>query len=345
MKPDWRGLLIGVLLAALVFLLGWDTMDRGPPLGTMPPPQGEQEAGRSVYNARCYFCHGYAGDAKTLAATFLAPPPRDFVAATEASLPLERIVAAVRDGRRGTAMQPYRGVLSEAEINAVAAFVARRFVRDKAPNTAYHTAANGWPDHQRFAAAFPFARGEMAIGADPQSLSADLQQGRRLFLSSCVSCHDRAHVQEDGPAWSARPVSYPRMGFVPGAAPPPAVDALSGASVYARHDVPLRIEGLTALQRRGEALFLANCAFCHGADGSGKNWIGRFIEPKARDLTSLTRRQMPEARLQRVIRDGLAGTSMPAWRSVLSPAEIKAAAAYVRRAFLHDEPIGAVAQR
>ena len=40
--------------------------------------QKDIEAGRSVYNFRCYFCHGYSGDARTLAAEFLSPPPRDF---------------------------------------------------------------------------------------------------------------------------------------------------------------------------------------------------------------------------------------------------------------------------
>ena len=29
------------------------------------------ERGRAIYNFRCYFCHGYSGDARTLAATYL----------------------------------------------------------------------------------------------------------------------------------------------------------------------------------------------------------------------------------------------------------------------------------
>ena len=42
---------------------------------------------------------------------------------------------------------------------------------------------------------------------------------------------------------------------------------------------------------------------------------------------------MPRQRLAQRIRDGLPGTSMPAWRHVLQPAEIDAVAAYVRRVF------------
>jgi cytochrome c oxidase cbb3-type subunit 3 len=293
------------------------------------------ELGRKVYNYRCYFCHGYSGDAKTLAATYLAPPPRDFTRGAPLDAPA--ILATVREGRGGTAMKSFRGILDEREMAAVAAFVAREFVHDKAPNTAYHTAENGWGGHERFAAAFPFATGAIQLDAPVDTLDAAQRAGRQLFLSACVSCHDRAHVADEGPAWSSRPLSYPRMGFVPGQDTPPPVDAVSSASVYAKHDVVPRIEGLNAKQRRGERLFQANCAFCHGADGTGRNWIGQFMEPKARDLTMYSAQSMPVARLRDTIRDGLPGTSMPAWRHVLGRAEIDAVAAYVSRAFFRRD--------
>jgi cytochrome c oxidase cbb3-type subunit 3 len=332
---NWR-ILGAAVAAAALFFAGYDTMGR--PNAAPADPAAVHELGRAVYNFRCYFCHGYSGDARTLAATFLNPPPRDFRAASPAGLDGERIVRAVRDGRPGTAMKGYRGLVPEHELDAVAAFVAREFVRDKAPNTAYHTAANGWPDHGRFAPAFPFARGELALDTPPERLDAGQRQGRQLFLSACVSCHDRARVVDEGPAWSARPVSFPRMGFVPGQHGMPAVDAVSSASVYAKHDVPPVIAGLSPKQRRGEALFQANCAFCHGADGTGKNWIGQFMEPKARDLSLYSAQTMPAARLQQTIRDGLEGTSMPGWKHVLTSAEIDALGAYVMRAFFRPAP-------
>jgi cytochrome c oxidase cbb3-type subunit 3 len=42
---------------------------------------------------------------------------------------------------------------------------------------------------------------------------------------------------------------------------------------------------------------------------------------------------MTRARLLAAIREGLPGTSMPAWKSILSRAEIEAIAAYVDRVF------------
>lgn len=293
----------------------------------------QHEAGRKVYNFRCYFCHGYSGDARTLAATYLVPRPRNFQAMAPGALTRDQIEAALRHGRPGTAMKAFAGILSAAELEAVALFVEREFVQRKAANTAYHTAENGWPDHQRHAVAFPFARGELALDQPVAQLTPEQIEGRRLFMGSCVSCHDRARVNEEGPAWSARPVSYPRMGFVPGQANLPPPDAVSSASVYAKHEVAPRVEGLTRQQRRGERLFQTNCAFCHGADGTGKNWIGQFMEPKARDLTQYSVQSLPPDRLRRVIREGLPETSMPAWRHVLAPAEIDAVMAYVQRVF------------
>ena len=327
-------------LAAAALLVGaaYESGSRSAPTdgkstGVAPGGDATHELGRRVYNFRCYFCHGYSGDAQTLAASYLSPRPRDFTQASPAELPAAAVLAAVRHGKAGTAMKSFVGIIDDAEMQAVAAFVAREFVQDKRPNTAYHTAENGWPEHQRFAVAFPFARGEVALDAAVESLDARQRQGRALFMSSCVSCHDRARVLDEGPAWSSRPVSFPRMGFVPGQANTPPPDVVSSASVYAKHEVVPKPAGLTAQQRRGQALFQANCAFCHAGDGTGKNWIGQFMEPKARDLTQYSVHSLPPARLKQVIREGLPDTSMPAWQHVLRPAEIDAITAYVTRVF------------
>jgi cytochrome c oxidase cbb3-type subunit 3 len=186
--------------------------------------------------------------------------------------------------------------------------------------------------------AFPFASGQLALDAPDDSLNDEQRRGRTLFMAACVSCHDRGRVLDTGPAWSSRPVSYPRMGFVPGDVPPPPVDAVSSASVYAKHDVPPDLRHLSPRQARGRQLFQANCAFCHGADGTGMNWIGQFMEPKARDLTQFNARTLPPERFAQVIRDGLPGSSMPAWAGVLKSDDIDAVVAYASRAFFKAPP-------
>lgn len=337
----WWNTLLGAALALAVPAAGYDAWRRALPQPAVEATVSagstealsQHELGRKVYNFRCYFCHGYSGDAKTLAATYLAPAPRDFTAAAPAELPVSRIAEVLRQGREGTAMKSFSGILAEEELQAVAAFVAREFVQHKAPNTRYHTAENGWPEHQRYAAAFPFARGDLPLDTPVDQLDASQLAGRQLFVGACISCHDRARVVEEGPAWSSRPLSYPRMGFVPGQPNTPPPDVVSSASVYAKHEVLPVVANLSQDEKRGESLFQANCAFCHGADGTGKNWIGQFMEPKARDLTQYDVRTMPAARLHEVISEGLPGTSMPAWKSVLPPADIQAVGSYVQRVF------------
>jgi cytochrome c oxidase cbb3-type subunit III len=337
---------IRALLAALCLVLAGCQPQRD-----ADPLAARLEAGRRVWNGSCYFCHGYSGDARTVAADVLDPKPVDFTSAAAARLTRDDMLRAVREGRPGTAMQGFASRLSPDEIAAVTDFVRDEFMRKKAGNTRYHTAENGWPDHERYRAAFPFARGELTLAAAPESLTPEQAAGRRLFLGSCVSCHDGG-AKREAPVWETRAVSFPLnvdacaschaySAALHDRAPP--ADATHGGKVkredyvsgpYARHDKAPELVGATPLERRGEALFQKNCAFCHAADGTGKNWIGTFMEPHPRDLTDPQfRRAATRERLARAIRDGLPGTSMPAWKSVLPPADTEALVAYVRRGF------------
>lgn len=289
--------------------------------------------GREVYNYRCYFCHGYSGDARTLAATYLSPAPANFRAARPEQLDSAKVLDALKHGRPGTAMKTFNGILSEAEMKAVAAFVVDEFVNKKAENTRYHTVENGWPDHERYRAAFPFAKGEIPLSRPWESLSAEENAGKRLYLASCVSCHDRGAPGADDVAWDSRPLSFPRNNFSM-AAPPVKVDATTSATPYGLHDIKPKVANLNRTERRGERLFQNNCAFCHGADGTGKNWIGQFLEPHPRNLrdpafmTASSKETIGHA-----IREGLPGTSMPAWKDVLGTQDIAALLAYISHVF------------
>jgi len=290
------------------------------------------ERGREIYNFHCYYCHGYSGDARTLSASYLDPKPRDFTGIGPVELSRERMLKSVREGRPGTAMAAYKERLSDEEIELVVDFIRREFMQEGRENTRYHIPANGWIDHARYTPAYAFATGQTPLDTPDEHLTAEQRAGKRLFLSSCISCHDRARVMDEGPVWEPAVVSYPRNNDM--LSSPPPIDALSGASVYARHDQPRRFDDLDTEQRRGEMLYQQNCAFCHAADGTGRNWIGTFLEPHPRDLTDPAAMQgMTSERLFRVIRDGLPGTSMPAWKSVLTEEQTRQIVAYVQRAF------------
>lgn len=229
-------------------------------------------------------------------------------------------------------MAGFSEVLNAEEIELVVDFVRQAFMGQEKLNTRYHTVGNGWPDHQRYAVAFPFATGDIALDRAIETLNPVQREGRELFMASCITCHDRAKVVDEGEAWSRQAVSFPRNGYSHRMG---AADAVSSATPYSKHNSPPAIVGLSERQRQGAALFQKNCEFCHAADGTGKNWIGSFMQPPARNLTDVSLMAgVTQERLEQVIAQGLPETSMPAWRHVLNEAQIAAVADYVKAVFV-----------
>lgn len=311
------------------------------------------ERGREIYNFRCYFCHGYSGDAKTLAASYLSPKPRSFIATNPNALSRQQMINSVSQGRSGTAMKSFAAILTDFEIETVVDFVRQEFMLAKAPNTRYHTVENGWPNHQRYVSAYPFALGEITLDTPDKELSPGQRAGKQLFMTSCITCHDRGKVNDEGIIWDTRAVSYPRnqvtpkslaqqleqpaensTGYGNSRASHSNNDSVTTATPYSIHDSAPVIDDLNQQQRHGETLFQKNCAFCHAADGTGKNWIGSFLEPHPRNLTDpVFMASMTRSRLRSVIEYGLPGTTMSAWKGVLTDEQIDSIIAYIDRAF------------
>jgi cbb3-type cytochrome c oxidase subunit III len=87
--------------------------------------------GKTVYDQHCVECHGATGRGDGTAAPFLTPQPRDFTVGryklrtTESgSIPTDDDLArSVREGLPGSAMPAWKGLLSDADIDAVVAYV------------------------------------------------------------------------------------------------------------------------------------------------------------------------------------------------------------------------------
>lgn len=288
--------------------------------------------GQQVYNYRCYFCHGYSGNAKTLASSYLTPPPVDFTALTPQELSVYAMRQAILNGKTDTAMMSFKFLLSSEEVEAVIYFVREAFMANKMLNTKYHTEENGWFEHQRYAIAYPFVSGEIPLDTAWEDLTEQQRKGKQLYLNACVSCHDRAKVNNEGVIWEGFPLSWPRNAYDHKKDNP--IDALSQASPYHIHDIEVLYTPASEAEKKGQKIFKDNCTFCHANDGSGKNWIGQFIEPHPRDFTRVSiQNNYTKQSLKNSIQFGVKNTAMPAWRYVLTEQEIDDVIAYMWQKF------------
>jgi mono/diheme cytochrome c family protein len=129
--------------------------------------RGDREAGRSLYNEKCWPCHGPTGRGNGPAASALRPPPADFtdpdlVAARTGS----RLYQALTIGVPGTAMAPQK--LSEKEKFDLIAYL-RTLVK-------YSESRSASEDGQ-----------------------GDARTGKELYDKRCWSCHG-TRGGGDGPA-------------------------------------------------------------------------------------------------------------------------------------------------
>jgi len=242
----------------------------------------------------------------------------------------------VRNGRPGTGMQPFANILSPAEIDDVALFLAEELVKKKATNTFYHTAENGWPGHrERYGAAFPFVLGEISPETPPDRLTEAQRAGLRLFRESCTSCHDIGNAVRKTRGWALPAEPVPAKPPASAARKPEEdEDETYDRAATAAHDRPPVLAEPTPEERRGEALYQKACAYCHAADGTGENWIGEFLRPHPTNFTDAAETaRLADAEIERAILGGLPGTSMPAFAGSLTAADATAIVRYIRRAF------------
>jgi len=89
----------------------------------------------------------------------------------------------------------------------------------------------------------------------------------------------------------------------------------------------------------GKELFTRWCSGCHGDGGAGDGFAAPYMIPRPRDLTlgnfyirSTRSGDVPtDADLRRTISDGLPGTAMSGWKTVLSPAQIDTLVQYMKK--------------
>ena len=109
MRVLFSGFLIGVLFLFAPQTFAEDT---------------DLDIGRDIFFKHCKACHGRKGDGKTFAANVLNPPPKNFISEqSKQGLTEKRMIQSVSEGRKGTAMMPWKSRLNSSEIRAVVSYI------------------------------------------------------------------------------------------------------------------------------------------------------------------------------------------------------------------------------
>jgi mono/diheme cytochrome c family protein len=172
--------------------------------------RGDREAGRVLYNARCWTCHGPTGRGNGPASPALKPPPADFTDPDQVTARTgARLYRAITSGVPGTAMAPQS--LSEREKFDLIAYL-RSLVR--------------------------YADQKGDVAGEAEEGAAD--HGKEIYEKRCWSCHGMKG-EGDGPAATAmipaptRFADYEKMKNRPAADWFSAIqDGVPGTAMYAQ---------------------------------------------------------------------------------------------------------------
>jgi mono/diheme cytochrome c family protein len=97
-----------------------------------------------------------------------------------------------------------------------------------------------------------------------------------------------------------------------------------------RDSIPPAPTNLQASIEEGDKLFGTECAACHGLDGHKPTDAGRWMYPRAADLTSPEVQQYSDRELFWIVKNGIRLSGMPAFGRVESDEHIWNLAHYVR---------------
>ena len=96
---------------------------------TLSSSDDDLQLGKEIYTQHCKVCHGVQGTTNPFAAQVLNPPPRNFTSQqSKTELTEERMINSATHGRPGTAMMPWKNILSNREIRAVIYYIRKQLM-------------------------------------------------------------------------------------------------------------------------------------------------------------------------------------------------------------------------
>ena len=94
-------------------------------MGTMPAHAANEDLlkGKALYVKHCVLCHGVEGKGDGQFGLAINPPAADFTSQRSRTKTESELRATIEHGRPPTAMEGWKGQLSDAEIQDVLAYV------------------------------------------------------------------------------------------------------------------------------------------------------------------------------------------------------------------------------
>jgi mono/diheme cytochrome c family protein len=97
-----------------------------------------------------------------------------------------------------------------------------------------------------------------------------------------------------------------------------------------REGIPAAPRNLQASIEEGDKLYATDCSMCHGSDGRTPTDSGRWMYPRAEDLTSPEVQQYRDRELFWIVKNGIRLSGMPAFGRVESDEHIWNLVHYLR---------------
>lgn len=91
------------------------------------------------------------------------------------------------------------------------------------------------------------------------------------------------------------------------------------------------VAGNARAAANGRAAYIGSCAVCHGATGDGKGAFGQTTYPQATDLLGEDAKELSDAQLYWITKNGLSFTAMPGFGSQYSTQDLWSIVTYIRQ--------------
>jgi mono/diheme cytochrome c family protein len=142
---------------------------------------GDNAGGHQLYDTYCISCHGKDLNGRGTVSNLLDPYPRDFSKHQFVNSYESRFKDSIREGVHGTAMPPWKEVLTDAQIDKLIGFIRAKTLAEQDSFTRIEVELPelGSKERQDYK-----GKGTLLVSGNPE-------KGYEAFQQYCTSCHGK----------------------------------------------------------------------------------------------------------------------------------------------------------